>query len=134
MADAGTATSGYGKADLTSHLIQLNALLHPVRVRDVVTPPRSQIATNAGHPNLQGASREGFVEVLLVNHMHLFLSIGQGEIIVQEKHKLGNKTLYRFLKLINLERFEYHPVRSINYLLLGNGIVKTLICYCFDET
>lgn len=42
---------------------------------------RSQVASNAGHPNLRGWPREWFIKEFLADHLPSSLEMGQGEII-----------------------------------------------------
>ena len=39
---------------------------------------QSEIAQNAGHPNLRGGPREWFIQEYLENHLPTILEMGQG--------------------------------------------------------
>lgn len=56
---------------------------------------KSEIANNAGHPNLRGGPREWFIHEYLENHLPTIFEIGQGEIIDENSESNPSQDNYR---------------------------------------
>ena len=56
---------------------------------------QSEIAQNAGHPNLRGGPREWFIQEYLENHLPTILEMGQGEIIDADSKPNPDPNNYR---------------------------------------
>ncbi|MEN8216008.1 MAG: DUF6602 domain-containing protein [Pseudomonadota bacterium] len=56
---------------------------------------QSEIAKNAGHPNLRGGPREWFIQEYLENHLPTILEMGQGEIIDADSKPSPDPDNYR---------------------------------------
>ncbi|HPO16077.1 MAG TPA: hypothetical protein PLI09_21755 [Candidatus Hydrogenedentes bacterium] len=56
---------------------------------------QSEVARNAGHPNLRGGPREWFIREFLQNHFPTHLEIGQGEIIDEDSKPNPPQDEYR---------------------------------------
>jgi hypothetical protein len=56
---------------------------------------QSEIAKNAGHPNLRGGPREWFIQEYLENHLPTILEMGQGEIIDEDSKPNIDQENYR---------------------------------------
>ena len=102
---------------LKSHLASIESLLLAF----------SQVAVNAGHPNLRGGHREWFIREFLENHLPSTLEIGKGEIIDARTQQVeGNN--WRPVPDIVLYRRDFPKIQYSrdHVAFLAEGVLATI--------
>jgi len=89
---------------------------------------QSEVASNAGHPNLRGGPREWFIRTFLNDHLPRNLEVGQGEIIDRNSIPGPSKVEYRSQEDIviyrkDFPRLTYSPQ---DWAFLAEGVIATL--------
>lgn len=100
---------------------------HLDAIEDVLVA-QSNIASNAGHPNLRGGPREWFVREFLENHIPSIFEVGQGELINSRSIPSPKPGVYRpqVDVLIYRRDFPKIPYGGGNSAYLFEGVPATI--------
>lgn len=103
-------------------------ILSHMNALEKVLIAQSEIARNAGHPNLRGGPREWFIRDFLQNHLPTSLEIGQGEIIDEDSKPHPPRDGYRNQVDVIIYRRDMPRITYAfdNAAFLAEGVVASL--------